>query len=416
MAIYDFLGTTSFESLKELMLESIPEDIDTSQGSFIYNAVTPIALFTTMMFDMVKVIVDESNFASASGSNLDMIGTTKPRVYRRRATNEEIEIQVTPIVGKTPIVTTNVIFTTEDGVEYVIKSILNNVIKATAVDFGPIGSTIGAALEPSPAVLDVEKFTISKLVKTGQGTESDEEYRFRIWRSFSTPFSGTVADYYSKLFGNFAESENGFNIRYALVIPRGGHSGAITIIAAKALPNIVGSVNNPSLSITEMRNLEDYFDKKVNGVGGYGNSISPIGHVVRVRGFIETFVSFRFKVIVKNASFVMTNTIKNLIHDATYSYFENIVNDSWPSSTKYNDTSDRIAIYKIKYFTNNHEVAVFNKLDTNRAMDANLSQLVSIKIQTVNGGVQEDFVIESTGTTATMPLYKESNSVFISEV
>lgn len=415
MAIYDFLGTTNFESMKDLMLESIPEDLDTSQGSFLYDAVTPIALFTSMIFDMMKVIVDESNLSTASGTNLNMIGDTRPRVYRREATRESIEIKVSPTEGKSPVVSYDTTFTTEDGVAYTIEEINGSNIVAYAVDLGPVGSTIGVEIEASPSVADVDKFTISKLIKTGQNRELDEEYRFRIWRSFSTPFSGTVADYYGKLFGDFAESENGFKIKYAIVIPRGGHSGAITIIAAKDLPSL-DNHNNPSLSITEMRNLEDYFDKKVNGVGGYGNSISPIGHVVRVRGFIETFVSFRFKVIVKNASFVMTNTIKNLIHDATYSYFENIVNDSWPSSTKYNDTSDRIAIYKIKYFTNNHEVAVFNKLDTNRAMDANLSQLVSIKIQTVNGGVQEDFVIESTGTTATMPLYKESNSVFISEV
>lgn len=420
MSVYDYLNTTDFTTLRNLMLSTVPVDLDVSEGSFLYNAVTPIALFASSMFDMMKVVLDESSLATATGPNLDNIGMTKPRVYRNEATRELIVVKYIPTAGKTPTVPTTTMFTTADGTEYRISDVDDAIdgyyIKCESVEYGPQGTAIGVEVEPNPAVKDVASFVISDITATGQDVESDEEYRFRIWRSFSQPFSGTVADYYKKIFSDFKSSDNGFNIEHAIVIPRGSYNGFITIIASKA--------TSPShLSIGEIQNLENYFDEKIDGVGGWGASIAPISHVVKVRDFNNYHMPFRFVITVRSGSnFQLTEQVKQTIISASKTYLHKIIDDSWPSANKYNDQLVRNAIYKIYYYTNQHEYAVTSALRGIEGIEPEAVKIQNVTIQKrVSDGStttyipQPDDVLLSSIDSAYLPYISESDISFVTE-
>lgn len=420
MSVYDYLNTTDFTTLRNLMLSSVPADLDVNEGSFLYNAVTPIALFASSMFEMMKVVLDESTLATATGTNLDNIGRTKPRVYRNEATRELIVVKYIPTSGKTPTIPTTTMFTTADGTEYRISddedAIEGYFIKCESVAYGPQGTAIDVEVEPNPAVKDVSSFVISGITATGQDAESDEEYRFRIWRAFSQPFAGTVSDYYKKIFSDFKSSPSGFNIEHAIVIPRGSYNGLITIIASKA--------TSPShLSIGEIQNLENYFDEKIDGVGGWGASIAPIGHVVKVRDFNNYQMPFRFVITVRSGSnFQLTDQIKQTILRASKAYLHKIIDDSWPSANKYNDQLVRDAIYKIYYYTNQHEYAVTSALYGIEDIDPEAVKIQNVTIQkrvTESGSTyyipQPDDVISSSIDSAYLPYINEVDVSFVTE-
>ena len=54
MALVDYLESMDFVTLRQYMLEMAPDDVDASEGSFIYDAVTPIAMFVSEMFSQMK--------------------------------------------------------------------------------------------------------------------------------------------------------------------------------------------------------------------------------------------------------------------------------------------------------------------------------------------------------------------------
>ena len=96
MALSDYLDSMDFTTLRKLMLDMAPDDVDKTEGSFIYDAVTPIALFVSEIIGQMKLVLEQSFIGTATGTNLDTLAATMPRIYRRGAISEKLLLRLSP--------------------------------------------------------------------------------------------------------------------------------------------------------------------------------------------------------------------------------------------------------------------------------------------------------------------------------
>ena len=100
MALSEYLDSMDFTTLRKLILDMAPEDVDKSEGSFMYDAVTPIALFVSEMLGQMKLVLEQSFIGTATGTNLDTLAATMPRLYRQQAIAEKLMLRLTPYTSE----------------------------------------------------------------------------------------------------------------------------------------------------------------------------------------------------------------------------------------------------------------------------------------------------------------------------
>jgi hypothetical protein len=183
----------------------------------------------------------------------------------------------------------------------------------------------------------------------------------------SSPFLGSVADYQRKIFSEFPLSSNGFNVENCFIIPRGSRSGYICIIPAKKGTD--GSVEHCTPG--ELTSLQDYLDKRIDKIGGYGMGVAPIGHVVKVRDFSEFKLHQRITVTVARGRMNEVNleNVRSQVANSSNAYLRSIIDEVIPSSTNYMANAQRYVNFFIYYYVNAHEYAVLSTLRDSMGTD-----------------------------------------------
>jgi hypothetical protein len=373
MAVKDYLETMDFTTLRKLILDMAPEDVDKSEGSFMYDAVTPIALFVSQVFDDMKIILEQSFIETATGTNLDNIAATMPRIYRRGATPERLMLRLSPSIPEIynfiVLNQATLQFSNEDGERFSVDNEQDDWLTSDETNIyvrvyksvmGRGASVAGQQVQPIPAISGLESCQIHSVTAGGGDAEDDDHFRVRVWASMSSPFLGSVADYQRKIFSEFPFSENGFNVENCFIIPRGSRSGYICVIPAKSGED--GSVQH--CTIGELQSLQDYLDKRINNIGGYGMGVAPIGHVVKVRNFSDYRLHQQVRVIVANGKLpeVPKVNAEEQIVSATNVYLRSIINETVPSAANYMANAQRYVKFFIYYYVNAHEYAVLSAL------------------------------------------------------
>ena len=384
MAIQDYLESMDFVTLRQYMLDLAPEDVDSSEGSFLYDAITPIAMFVAEMFSQMKLILEQSFIGTATGSNLDTLAATMPRIYRNAATAERLTLRLIPytsaIYAYIESNQSTLRFSNVDGEFYrpnveqsdwLTHDATSIAVRVVKMVEGNGTAVVGNALEPSPAINDLESCLVETIDARGNDEEDDDHFRVRVWATMSSPFLGSMADYQRKIFSEFPLSENGFKIANCFIIPRGSRSGYICVIPSKV--DSVGTAVHCEAG--ELESLQNYLDKRIDNIGGYGLGVAPIGHVVKVRDFTDYKLHFNVEVICAN-SFIdqaqssESATIAQIIRTATNNYLRQIIDEVLPSSTNYRANSQRYINYFIYYYLNAHEYAVLAALRSQYGTDA----------------------------------------------
>lgn len=373
MAISEYLDSMDFYTLRKLMLDMAPDDVDKSEGSFMYDAVTPIALFVSEMMSQMKLVLEQSFIGTANGSNLDTLAATMPRIYRRPALSEKLILRLSPNTDAIRYYILNnsssLQFSNYSGEMFKLDTEQSDWLESDSANIyvrvykdalGKGSSVVGQAMEPSPAISGLEVCVIHSITSGGSDAEDDDHFRVRVWASMSSPFLGSVADYQRKIFSEFPLSENGFNVENCFIIPRGSRSGYICIIPAKKGDD--GSAVHCEAG--ELNSLRDYLDKRIDGIGGYGMGVAPIGHVVKVRDFSEFRLHQRVTVVVARGRIneVNTETVRSQVTTATNNYLRSIIDEVIPSATNYMADSRRYVNFFIYYYVNAHEYAVLSTL------------------------------------------------------
>lgn len=370
MAVQDYLKSMDFPTLRDLMLDMAPQDVDRSEGSFLYDAVTPIALFTSEIFNQMQLILSESFIGSATGANLDNIAATMPRLYRRPATSERLKLHLEPYTAQifetVQSGTTTLKFANSAGELFSINTDVESPVRNMGTyinvfvikdSLGDGSSVKGEAMEPQPAIDGLSVCQIEEITANGDDEESDDEFRVRIWATMASPFLGSVADYQRKIFAEFPSSPNGFIVSNCMIIPRGSRSGYICVIPAKL------SVDNETIHCTsgEIESLQNYLDERIGRVGGFGTSVAPIGHVIKVRDFSDFNLDFHVEVVAASGTSGGISA-DSLVRTATIAYLQSIINEVIPSVTNYSQAARRFVVFLIYYYLNAHESAILTTL------------------------------------------------------
>lgn len=425
MALSEYLDSMDFTTLRKLILDMAPEDVDKSEGSFMYDAVTPIALFVSEMLGQMKLVLEQSFIGTATGTNLDTLAATMPRLYRQQAISEKLMLRLTPYTSE---IRSNIInnqstlqFSSSAGEVYKLDTEQNDWITNDATNIylrvyktvtGRGSAVSGQTMEPSPAISGLSECVIHEVTSGGGDEESDDHFRVRIWASMSSPFLGSVADYQRKIFSEFPLSANGFNVENCFIIPRGSRSGYICVIPAKRGAD--GAVEHCTSG--ELTSLQDYLDKRVNKIGGYGMGVAPIGHVVRVRDFSEYKLYQKVTVTIAKGRLneVNSETVSSQAAEATNSYLRSIIDDVVPSSTNYTANTNRYVNFFIYYYVNAHEYAVLSTLRNSIGNDLVKTILIErVSYKNVDGETvktiseQTDLVIKSGDSKGTLPVSAE---------
>ena len=414
MAVQDYLESMDFTTLRKLILDMAPEDVDKSEGSFMYDAVTPIALFVSEIFSQMKLILEQSFIGTANGGNLDNLAATMPRIYRYQATAERLMLRLSPSSAQTiaylqqnytTLGFSNVsgeTFKIDDEQEWLTFDAGNIYIRVVKTVTGKGSSVVGEAMEPSPAISGLEVCKVHEITSGGTDEEDDDHFRVRVWASMASPFLGSVADYQRKIFAEFPASTNGFNVENCFIIPRGSRSGYICVIPSKLGDN--GEVEHCTSG--ELQSLQDYLDKRIDNVGGYGMGVAPIGHVVKVRDFTDYNLHMKFTVTVANGQSAKLdiNSVREQAVAATNTYLRQIINEVVPSSTNFLANAQRRVAFLIYYYLNANEYAVLSTLREQYGNSVIKNVLIERLIDEETTVPQTDLVIRSGDSKGVMPV------------
>lgn len=419
MAISEYLDSMDFTTLRKLILDMAPDDVDKSEGSFLYDAVTPISLFVSEIFGQMKLVLEQSFLGTATGTNLDILAATMPRIYRREASPEKLILRLSPmtstirnyIIGNSESLSfTNpygeVFKPDTEQQDWITNDVSNIYVRVYKNVDGKGTSIAGTSMEPAPAIAGLSECVVHSVSSGGADAEDDDHFRVRVWASMSSPFLGSVADYQRKIFAEFPSSQNGFEVENCFVIPRGSRSGYICVIPAKR-----GSDNNVEhCTQGELVSLQEYLDKRVGGIGGYGMGIAPIGHVVKVRDFSEFKLHQKITVTVARGRMneVTGEDVSSQVITASNQYLRSIIDESVPTATNYMANPRRYVSFFIYYYVNAHEYSVLSTL--RGSMGSDLIKNVLIERKKFIGGdnyevvTQTDLVIKSGDSKGTLPV------------
>ena len=419
MALSEYLDSMDFTTLRKLILDMAPEDVDKSEGSFMYDAVTPIALFVSEIFTQMKLVLEQSFIGTASGNNLDILAATMPKLYRNDATSEKLILRLSPMTQRIK----NYILNNYQSLQFYnssgevfkpdvdqsdwIQNDSSNIYVRVYKNIKGKGSSFAEQnMQPSPAIVGLSECVVHEVSAGGGDKEDDDHFRVRIWASMSSPFLGSVADYQRKIFSEFPSSQNGFNVENCFIIPRGSRSGYICVIPAKKGDDASAEHCTPG----ELVSLQDYLDRRINKIGGYGMGVAPIGHVIKVRDFSEFRLHQRVTVTVARGRMNEVNNedVSSQTITATNAYLRSIIDEVIPSATNYMADSRRYVSFFIYYYVNAHEYAVLSTLRNSMGSDLIKNVLIERKKFIRNDEyefvTQTDLVIKSGDSKGTLPV------------
>ena len=261
------LESQDYDYYLEMMLDSVPEDIDTREGSVIYDALAPAATVLAEQALNMADIVRETYISTADGQFLDYraaehgtarIKATKAQV--RATATDETGAALTTVrvgdqfssIGAEPI--TYTVQSVEDDHSFIMAS---NTAGTSANSY--TGQIL--PITPNDALNYAE---ITAVTVPARDDEDDETLRSRLLQA--TPwlaYGGNIADYQAML-ADIPE------VGAAQIYPTWAGGGTVKLV-------IVGTDYLPASAslISEVK-------EKIDPVPGQGVGLAPIDHTVTV--------------------------------------------------------------------------------------------------------------------------------------
>lgn len=304
----DFLQDETEEQIMARMIARIPSDLDTSEGSYLWDALAPVAVELIQMKMEAKEILKRTFIQFSFGAYLD-IRVAERGLTRNPAVKAVGQVQITGIpntvisVG-TRFFTSTDIITRDIAVEFIsieqtsIGETGTVLVEIEAVEPGVKGNvlagTINQLLSPIYGVTSVIN---PEPTNGGAPEESDEDLITRYLTLVrQSPRGGTKNDYIQ-----WAKEVEG--VGDAVCLPLWSGPGTVRVI-------IVDSEGNPANS-TLIQNVQDY----ISPVPGKGEGKSPIGANVTVSAPVEVTINISATLMYKtgyNPADVRLNTEESL--------------------------------------------------------------------------------------------------------
>lgn len=269
-------------------LGRVPDNIDTRQGSIIYDAIAPVAQSYQELALNMRNIILESYIQTASGEYLDYRAQEKG-TFRKKATFAEVIAEFYDDNGERTSVEIGDRFATMSAnpVFFAVKQ-KNGQGSATLIAETPgiTGNTYLGQILPVTANDRVSIAKITSITVPARDNEADDELRQRLLETANViKYGGNVADYI-----DMTLKQNGIGGVQVYPVWNGGGTVRLVII------NNEFDVPSPEL-VNEIKNIID--PKQYEGKG-YG--LAPIGHSVTVAAPAIKTISISMKIVVDNTT------------------------------------------------------------------------------------------------------------------
>lgn len=258
-----------FESILSRILARIPSDLDTREGSLIYDAVAPVAAELAQAYIQIAVLLDAGFADTAIGKNLD----------RRAVERGLIRRKATAAVRKAALTGTEVPagtrFSGGDLNFVAFEQISAGEYKLLCETPGDAGNRYKGVLYPIDYVEGLQSAEMTDVIIPGEDEESDDAFRKRYFDSFgSQAFGGNVADYKARV-----DSIPG--VGGVKVYPAKHGAGTVGLVITSSTYDV------PSTELIQQ--VQSAIDPPEDA--GRGAGLAPIGHVVTVSGVTATTVN-----------------------------------------------------------------------------------------------------------------------------
>lgn len=264
----------TFEVILSRMLDRVLEqnpNIDTREGSIIYNALAPAAVELQNMYIQLDTILNES-FADTETRDYLIKRCAERGVNVEAATYAIRQGEFTPSSLAIPIgarFSLNIL-------NYVVTEKINDgIYKLQCETAGYDGNEEFGSLIPIEYIEGLQTATLTDVLVPGEDEEDTEHLRQRYYDSLnSQAFGGNITDYKEKV--NSIDGVGGVK-----VYPVWNGGGTVKLVIIDSTYKVPSS--------TLINNVQTIIDPTQNQ--GTGVGLAPIGHVVTVIGCASTTVN-----------------------------------------------------------------------------------------------------------------------------
>ena len=301
----------TYEVILDRMLDRVLEqnpNIDTREGSIIYNALAPAAVELQNMYIQLDTILNES-FADTQTRDYLIKRCAERGVNVEPATHA---IRQGEFVPSTLEIEIGARFSLNLLNYVVTEKISNGVYKLQCETAGYDGNVESGALIPIEYIEGLETATLTDVLVPGEDEEDTEHLRQRYYDSLnSQAFGGNITDYKEKT--NSLDGVGGVK-----VYPVWNGGGTVKLVI------INSDFEKPSeVLVNSVQTIIDPTQNQGNGVG-----IAPIGHIVTVLGCNETVVNVATRITFQEGW--NWEALKPYAEQAIDDYFKELASD-WAS-------------------------------------------------------------------------------------
>lgn len=287
MADTDYLGAATddnvisedeiSEAILERMMDNVPDDIDKREGSIIYNALAPMAIELTLLYQELDYVLQES-FADTAGIDYLIRRAAERGIMHREATNAVVKCRCVP---DTVDVTGSRFLLMDSELAYnVLEKLDEGIYSLECETEGLAGNVSSGDLMLDEAGTDdiinaLESAEIIGIITPGVEEEDAEALRTRFFESVNAQrFGGNVADY-KELMLSIA------GVGASKVYPVWDGGGTVKIVF------IDRAYGSPDETLVDsVQTVIDPVQNKGEGLG-----LAPIGHVVTIEGAVSVPVN-----------------------------------------------------------------------------------------------------------------------------
>lgn len=301
----------TYELILDRMLDRVlaqNPNIDTREGSIIYNALAPAAVELQNMYIQLDTILNES-FADTQTRDYLIKRCAERGVNVEPATHA---IRQGEFVPSTLEIEIGARFSLNLLNYVVTEKISNGVYKLQCETAGYDGNVESGALIPIEYIEGLETATLTDVLVPGEDEEDTEHLRQRYYDSLnSQAFGGNITDYKEKT--NSLDGVGGVK-----VYPVWNGGGTVKLVI------INSDFEKPSeMLVSSVQTIIDPTQNQGNGVG-----IAPIGHIVTVLGCNETVVNVATRITFQEGW--NWEALKPYAEQAIDDYFKELASD-WAS-------------------------------------------------------------------------------------
>lgn len=286
----------TYEVILERMLKRVSTEVDTSEGSLIYNAIAPAAWELAQLYIELDYSIDMVNLDTATEEYLELkMGdygeTIKAATYAVRK------------VITTGIIDIGTRWSFNDSTYIITELLDHNLYKAACEQSGTIGNIYFGELTAMDFVGEITA-TLGDVITLGAAKETDEKARARLQEYLSDPSQdGNVAQY-----KKWATEYEGIGTAKVFPLWNGGNTVKIAITNANYLPAESELVSK----------FQYYMDPNAEGKG---NGVAPIGSKVTITGGTQKDISITAHIVLTDGytkAEGAVEVIKNYLASITY--------------------------------------------------------------------------------------------------